>query len=430
MVKFEQGKVIKTDFGAPIKIVKYLASGGQGDVYIVEYEGKQKALKWYSPQTLKVSDAFYDNLKRNADKGAPDKAFLWPIAVTERIDGSFGYIMDLRPEGYYELGKILASDKYGFTSYKAATEACIQLTNAFRLLHNNGYCYSDMNDGHFFINPQTGDVLICDNDEVVPAGVKVQIMQPPRYVAPEIVVSDWHGISDRQAERHSLAVLIFLILLGGHPLEGQQWLVPCMTHEIQKKIYGSNPVFIFDPSDDSNRPISNIHTNVMKRWNSAPQYLKDAFLSSFSQQALKDPNRRLNELNWLKILVRLRSDIVRCSCGKDVLIQNTATMKCDACGNLVIVDNIIKLPTYSITAAKGSRVYRCQLGACNADEALIPVLHVVARPDGVLGVRNMTMNVLKAIFPSGKEKQIAPGEVIPLKAGISIYAYNAEINLM
>ena len=188
MALFDPGKVIKTDFDAPIKIVKYLASGGQGDVYIVEYGGKKKALKWYKPQELRDPNAFYENLKRNADKGSPDKAFLWPDAVTERTEGSFGYIMDLRPEGYYELSKILASEKYNFASFKAATEACIRIVSAFRILHNNGYSYQDLNDGNFFIEPKTGDVLICDNDNVAPNGRNTGILGKPRYMAPEIVV--------------------------------------------------------------------------------------------------------------------------------------------------------------------------------------------------------------------------------------------------
>ena len=75
MALFDPGKVIMTDFGAPIKIVKYLASGGQGDVYIVEYGGNKKALKWYKPQALRDPDAFYENLKHNADKGSPDRLF-------------------------------------------------------------------------------------------------------------------------------------------------------------------------------------------------------------------------------------------------------------------------------------------------------------------------------------------------------------------
>ena len=62
MALFDPGKVIKTDFGAPIKIVKYLASGGQGDVYIAEYGGKQKALKWYKKHP---GAAFKKNLADN-----------------------------------------------------------------------------------------------------------------------------------------------------------------------------------------------------------------------------------------------------------------------------------------------------------------------------------------------------------------------------
>ena len=61
MAIFEQGKVIKTELGAPIKILKHLGSGGQGDVYCVEYQGKKKALKWYKPGVLRNPDAFYDN---------------------------------------------------------------------------------------------------------------------------------------------------------------------------------------------------------------------------------------------------------------------------------------------------------------------------------------------------------------------------------
>ena len=86
----------------------------------------------------------------------------------------------------------------------------------------------------------------------------------------------------------------------------------------------------------------------------------------------------------------------------------------------------IKLPGYSITAAKGSRVYRCQLGTCNADDALNPVALVVAKPDGTLGVKNMTQNILNALTPSGKSKQIQPQEVIPL---IQFLLVNIKFNI-
>jgi len=429
MKKFEPGKVISTDFGAPIKIVKYLASGGQGDVYIVEYAGKKKALKWYNPLALKEPDAFYDNLKHNADKGSPDKAFLWPDAVTEKIEGSFGYIMDLRPDGYYELSKILASEKYRFVSFKAAIDACIVITNAFRKLHTAGYCYGDMNDGHFFINPQTGDVIICDNDDVVPNGTKVSVLQHPRYSAPEMVISEGKRSPDKQSERYVLSVLIFLILCGGHPLEGKQWLVPCMDFVKSKDLYGVNPVFIFDPNNDSNRPVENIHVNTIHRWNMMPLFFKEMCIKAFSKQSLLEPYKRPCELDWLKVLVRLRNCVVRCSCGSEMFVDGIGSYKCDCCEETIEIKNALELPTYSIIALKGTRIYRCQVGICNIEEALDPVLHVVAKGDGTLGVKNMTSDPIKAFTPSRKEKVIEPGMVVPFISGISIVVYDKTINL-
>lgn len=430
MALFEPGKVIKTDCGGQIEIVKYLGGGGQGDVYKVNYGGKEKALKWYKSEALRDPDAFYENLKRNADKGSPDAAFLWPDAITERTEGSFGYVMDLKPEGYQELSKFLASEKCNFASFKAATEACIQIVSAFCILHNNGYSYQDLNDGNFFIEPKTGNVRICDNDNVAPNGTNTGILGKPRYMAPEIVVGRGKVLPDTQSDRYSLSAILFLILFMNHPLEGKRWVdSPCMTTAIEEKLYGSAPLFLYDPENKENRPVKNIHVNVIKRWDYMPDYLKEEFLAAFSQQALKEPGRRKRELDWLKVLVRFRSDIVKCSCGNEVFIQNAETTKCDSCGKAVAVQNTIKLPSYSITAAKGSRVYRCQLGTCNADEALNPVALVVAKPDGTLGVKNMTQNILNAWTPSGKSKQVQPQEVIPFKPGIKIEVFDKEIEL-
>lgn len=429
MDKFDPGKIIKTDSGAPIKIVKYLASGGQGDVYIVEYGGKQKALKWYNPLALRNTDAFYENLKHNAEKGSPYKAFLWPDAVTERINGSFGYIMDLRPDGYYELGKILASPKYSFTSFKSAIDACIAITNAFRKLHNYGYCYAVMHDGNFFIDPETGDVLICDNDNVVPSGTNTGVIGVPRYMAPEIVVSNGLTAPDLQSDRYLLSVIIFIILFMGHPLEGARWLVPCMTDSIAKKLYGSEPLFIFDPDDVSNGPIDNIHVCPTERWKIMPNFLKEMCVKAFSKQSLLEPHKRPRELDWLKVLVRLRNCVVRCSCGSEMFVDGIGSYKCDCCEETIEIKNALELPTYSIIALKGTRIYRCQVGVCNIEDALNPVLHVVAKDDGTLGVKNLTSDPIKAFTPSRKEKVIEPGMVVPFISGISMVVYDVTINL-
>jgi len=429
MAIFEKGTVIKTEFGAPIEVVSYIAGGGQGDVYVVNYNGKRKALKWYKAGVMRDPDAFYKNLKRNAEHGSPDKAFLWPDAVTEHRDGTFGYIMDLRPEGYYELGKLLGSPKYNFKTFKAATDACLKIVSAFRILHNNGYSYQDLNDGNFFINPDTGDVRICDNDNVAPNGTSTGILGKPRYMAPEIVVGGGKVLPDTNSDRYSLSAILFLILFLSHPLEGKRWLVPCLTDALAEKLYGSEALFICDPKDSSNGPVRNIHTNLLNRWGFMPDYLKDMFLKAFSKEVLFTPGRRIAEVDWLKVLVRFRSDIVNCSCGNETFIQNAATTKCDRCGKNVVVTNVLGLPAYDMTAAKGSRIYRCQVGICNADEALDPVMAVVAKPTGELGLKNMTSLVFNATTPSGKSKQIAPQDIIPFIPGIKIEAYGKTVEL-
>lgn len=428
MAQFEPGKILYTDFNVPIKIVKYLAGGGQGDVYVVEYNGKKKALKWYK-NVGNDPEAFYNNLAENVKNGIPDKAFLWPEAITKKMEGSFGYIMDLRPEGYHELSEFMLARDVKFASFKAAVEACIKIVSAFRILHNKGRSYQDLNDGNFFINPQTGDVLICDNDNVAPNGTNMGVIGKPRYMAPEIVCGT--ALPTTQTDRFSLAVILFLILCMNHPLEGKKSLVPCMTPHEAEKLYGSEALFICDPVDKSNAPVKNIHGNVIARWGFMPDYIKEAFLTAFSQQAIKEPGRRLKELDWLKVLVRFRSDIVKCGCGNEIFIKNASTTRCDGCGKPMTINHVIKLPHYSITAAKGSRVYRCQLGICNADEALSPVALVVAKDSepNVLGVKNMTPNILRATTPSGKSKQVQPQEIVPFKTGIIIEAYDGKIEL-
>ena len=75
------GTEIKLLNGKICTIDKELGRGGQGIVYLVDYCGGDYALKWY---TRDYSSDFYNNLKNNAEAGAPSKAFLWPLAVTEK----------------------------------------------------------------------------------------------------------------------------------------------------------------------------------------------------------------------------------------------------------------------------------------------------------------------------------------------------------
>ena len=208
--KLSSGYRINTLLGKEAVIEKWLGEGGQGDVYAVQYGGEKKALKWYKPCGMgKNPQAFYENVKDNVMRGSPSPEFLWPQDVTEWKDGVFGYIMDLRPDGYYEVSDFMLTN-VRFTSYKTIIDAALHIVSAYRILHNIGYSYQDLNDGNFFINPKNGKVLICDNANVAPDGRKTGIIGKPRYMAPEIVMGlreDPYDLSDR----FSMSIILFIL---------------------------------------------------------------------------------------------------------------------------------------------------------------------------------------------------------------------------
>ena len=183
MSELKIGTIVKLSNGTSAKVKQELGKGGQGVVYLVEVSGKKMALKWYHKHP---GEAFHKNLLNNVHAGAPASNFIWPLAVTEEMNGSVGYVMELRPKEYQDMSKFILTHAK-FADVHAQLNACLQICTAFQKLHIRGLSYQDMNDGNFFINPKTGDVLICDNDNVAPDKTSMGILGKAGYMAPEVV---------------------------------------------------------------------------------------------------------------------------------------------------------------------------------------------------------------------------------------------------
>lgn len=428
MAKLEIGTVLKTTKLKTVKVLSQLGEGGQGTVYLVDYDGQEKALKWYHENACRGNKKeFIENLKENVEKGSPSSAFLWPEDVTEVSHNSVGYIMELRPKDYVVLSKFLLKQK--FASFQTCVDAMINIVNAFRMLHNKGYSYQDINDGNFFINPNNGKVLICDNDNVAPFGYNMGVKGKSRYMAPEVVLSKTEP--NKASDRFSMAVLLFMLLCKAHPLEGHNTNPACLKKDFERKIYGESPLFIFDPIDNRNRPIKGVHNNAIVMWPELPDYIKEAFVNSFSQKALKNPGARLIEREWLDVLLRFRNSIVKCSkCGNEEFVNNENYI-CSCCNQSLGVMNSIILPHYTIPAVPGVTLYRQQFGNCSDEEALNKVLQIIQskKDPNNIGLGNAGNKTWLCENSSGQKKSVAHKEILPLRSGYKIYVYGVEIKI-
>ena len=334
--------------------------------------------------------------------------------------------MDLRPEGYHELTEFFIGSpqkkQVRFRSFDAVCNAAINIISGFRELHNAGYSYQDINNGNFFIKPETGEVLICDNDNVSPFGTNLGILGKQRYMAPEIVTGK--NEPDKQSDRFSLAVILFRLLFINHPLEGVRSTPPCMTKELERKYYGEEPLFIYDPSNQNNRPVPGTDANLRRFWAVYPDYIKVLFTRAFSQEVLLDRNKRLIEKEWLDAFFRLKAGIVPCPHCNDkdgTFITTAGSNHCIHCQKSIVVNNALKCSSFELPLYPGMRILHYHLDK-DTQDIFTQFGLVIRNPKNpnLIGIKNTSSNTWIVTLPDSTQKEVAPSAVVPIKAGFTI----------
>ena len=418
------GTKINLSDGSTAVIKSKLGEGGQGVVYLVTLSnGMDMALKCY---TSPPKSGFFDNLKKISAQKAPSPAFLWPKYIAMLNGEECGYVMDLMPQGYYDFGDFFSAGydgkvKANFSSFGAKVQAAINICNAFRQLHIQGLSYQDLNDGSFLINPNNGDVRICDNDNVCANNHSVTyIMGKSRYMAAEVINGE--TFPNTNSDRLSLAIILYRLFMLDHPFEGESIIkIPCLTNDVERRKYGKEAVFVYDPSDDSNRPNPYIHRNSCLFWNYCSESLKQKFQKALSHQAIINPLERVSAKEWKELFLALRRNLIVCpNSPKDKdhdFLSDGIVHVCPRCKDQIVINTSLHFSDgtdYIVTPHK--LIY--------IGDEMNPIARGVTKvnDNGIkeLGLQNMSNYTWNVQTPKGNIKQVEPQKAMPLRNGMQI----------
>jgi len=305
--------------GLKYEMLKVLGEGGQGTVIQVKNKenGKLYAAKWYKTST--TNDDQRKRMEVLVSRGcpvAPDKGikFIWPIEMIkyDKSKEGFGYIMPLiDTERFVSINKIICGSVKQ-PNPKILSRISYLLALAIDTIHVSGLAYCDINLGNFMVNTENGDIVICDNDNVVINNSNVSVKGVWEFMAPEVALGTSHP--NTETDRYSLAVILFYLWMWEHPMDGKKtlniysWDIPA-----KKKFYAFEPVFVFNPDNKSNDSsgVKELDTCV-KRWERmCPPIVKEMFTTVFTR-GIKDSSYRIQLIDWQRVFLELIANDILC----------------------------------------------------------------------------------------------------------------------
>ncbi|HNX17371.1 MAG TPA: protein kinase [Methanoregula sp.] len=427
------GQVLHAEqIGTTLHVIRKIGEGTQGEVYLVEGPDGYRTVKWYKPEqaTPDQRTAIAYLVRTGPPYGAAGKRFIWPLdLVTAEGIKQFGYLMArIDTQRFAELGEVWAHLK-PVPGLAALCEISYQLANSYRALHLSGHCYRDISAGNLMFDPKNGDVLICDNDNVgINRQSRCQVWGTMEYMAPELI----RGESDPSTETdlHALAVLLFYVWVWHHPFHGEmEYQYHCWDIPAKKQVYGTSPVFVFDPDNPANRlPQDPDYSIARERWKLCPPELKAMFIRAFTE-GLKNPVRRVTEGEWQNLFLSLKDRMVSCPhCHAENFACITGSgVSCWHCKRIIAPPPflLIERPggNTRLTLTPGTVLQSRHIApTAAADDGSQEIGRVVPHPSipGAAGIRNLSPVSWKAVFPDGTTVDVPSGRALPLNPNTSI----------
>jgi DNA-binding helix-hairpin-helix protein with protein kinase domain len=344
------------------------ASGGQGELYFSK--DKQSVAKLYHTNAptwnRKVEDERRVVLRKiidefNVTKGDPAarELFAWPNAIVKspRLGVRMQNInarIEHKPLSWWvgtRAFKRLSGDIRG--NWLDRTRVASNMSRIAWKLHGSGLCHSDFSSDNFLVNVNRQHVVLIDLDSlVVPGVLPPEIIGTGDYMAPEIVIG--HAKRDGSirpsiyTDLHSLAVLIYQLLLMRHPLKGPKQHSPDAETDDNLAL-GEKALYIEDAEDRSNRP-DDPFNGAWLLGDEVEALMRRAFTVG-----LRSPQSRPLAAEWGDALVRMADQIIPCSneacAGKAFVLLKDRPAVCPWCETKV--PRPAKVPVLRLYAGVG-----------------------------------------------------------------------------
>jgi len=411
----------------PYTVEQFLSTEGQLGSYPAEVNGRAVMLRWFFPdEILADTRDFIDGL---IQQGSPSANFLWPTHSVESADmPGFGYIMPAREERFKNLEDLVK--RWVEPTFYTLTTMLLNLVDSFMALHLKGLTYSAISPRMMFFDPDNGDIALIYHDNIVNNNTPITIDDTYvlRFMAPEIVRGG--GTSGQQVDLYALATLLFYTLMVHHPLEGERVAqVPSVDLPNTQRLFGTAPVFIFDPTDESNRPVPGYHVNAQNYWPLYPQFIRDMFIRAFTEGLHRPYAGRIRTSEWRQALVRLRDTIIYCPQCSVENFYDVNTLKttgslgtCWSCQSDLLLPPRLRVSDRVVMLNYNTKLYPHHLDPDKKYDFSQPVAEVVQHPrnSSIWGLRNLTGEKWVITTDDGNIKDVAPTRSLTLSAGVKI----------
>jgi DNA-binding helix-hairpin-helix protein with protein kinase domain len=401
--------------GAVLAVEKRIGEGGQGVVHVARLNGAPFAVKWFrpGPGTEEMRKSITALIQRGRP---PSSAFVWPfdLVSSDQLAG-FGYVMPLLASRFISLAQLLNQEMQ--PSFRVITTIGRELVDAFAALHAAGLCYRDISFGNLRVDPGACEVAVIDVDNVGVDGGPVQVKGTGPFMAPEILRDE--ALPSTVTDLHSLAVLLFYVLMHGHPLLGIRadasytWDGGGHRSETELLVrnFGLEPLFIFDPEDPSNRPLPG--DRVVTWWGIYPQQCRRVFTQAFTT-GLHDAslNGRVTEGTWRRVLLSLHDCVSACpACGAALFWDpEQPRQSCWHCAASLPPPLRLKIPGSLIVLSDGAVVTSHHLNRDRDYRTACAAIEPHPGRPGQVVLRNLTDKTW-TVVPDGEEpKRVAPSQ--------------------